>query len=286
MTAIDHYTVKLRRPGQPVDRDVIAAAERELAVAFPQPYVDFLLQNNGGAPSPAYLPYPGDATKVERFYSIEETGLVHICRQHRAKNGLASTMLPIAELGGGESVLLLECGGDNVGALYFWIKPAKFGFRYDDPDYSNVGRLYFDIAELFLKFGPAKNRKDRDGMFCQLYYSSTNPAHGGKLATKYVEAGYDINFVLPTFGHPIFGAISGDTFGVAVTMLELGTHTTHTDPLREDATIEELLVAEQERWEGLLEVSRANNYDTGKGMATRRLADIASALALVKAATR
>jgi hypothetical protein len=284
MTAIDYYDVILRRPGKPVDRDAISSAERKLALTFPQPYVDFLLVNNGGSPSPAYLTGPGQGgTKVERFYSIGEvSGLVETCQQYRAEHGLPADFLPIAQFGDQESLLILKCSGAENGALYSWIELEELGFRHEDPEYSNVKRLYFDIAELPLKFGPAKNRKDRDGMFFQLYYASSNPRHGGVMAEKYVAEGYDINFVVPTFWHPVFGAINSEAFGVAVTLLNLGTDATHVDSRYENATIEDRLVDAQQHWNMLLEHSRETKYDTGMRMATRHLSDIASALAIIR----
>jgi hypothetical protein len=247
-------------------------------LAFPQPYVELLLRTNGGNPSPAYLPYPGHATKVDRFYPIVSDGLVQVCWHHRAENGLPADMLPIAELDDGDSVLLLECAGTDAGALFFWVKPSKFGFRRNDPDYDNLAQLYFNVDLLDQKFGPAKNRNDRDGMFCQLYYASSNPAQGSKLASKYTADGYDINFVLPTFRHPIFGAIDSEAYGVAATFIRLGTVSTHTDPLHDHASVTKRLFAEQERWQGMLEASTEDKYDTGIGMAKRRLAQIAEAI--------
>jgi hypothetical protein len=281
MSAIDHYDVVIRRPGKPVDRDAISSVEQELALIFPQPYVDFLLANNGGSPSQAYLPGPGQGGgKVERFYSLGDNGLVQTCQRLRADHGLPTEYLPIA-LVNGESPLLVKCSGEEAGSLYCWFDLEE-GFRYEDPDYSNVKRLYFDIAELPRKFGPAKNRKDRDGMYFQLYYASSNPRHGGIMAEKFVEEGYDINFVVPTFWHPIFGAINSEVFGVAVTLLKLGTHATHVDSRYENATIEVRLLDAQQHWNMLLEHSRETKYDTGKRMAARHLSDIASALALIR----
>ncbi len=281
---IEHYELKITRSGDPLDRTSIARAESELGVQFPQPYVDLLLHSNGGVPSPAYIPYPGEANKIDRFYRIGSDGLVQACTHHRAKNGLPDHMLAVAELDGGDSLLLLQCAGVDVGALFFWVQPSKFGFRHNDPEYSNVARLYFTVHELAEKFGPAKNREDRDGMFCQLYYASSNPTHGPKLANKYAADGYDINFVLPSFRHPVFGAIDAEAYGVAAVFLRLGTRTTHVDHLHDNASVSERLLAAQEHWQGLLQISTENKYGTGIGMAKRHLAKIEEAISIAKAA--
>jgi len=282
MAIIDHYPFKLRRPGSPVDRDTISASEQQLGVSFPQSYVDVMLAHNGGSPSPAYLPHPGGATKVERIYSIGDNGLVETCLQHRVDHGLPDEFIPIAQLAGQDFLLLMECSAEAPGSLYSWFEP-NLGFRFRDEEYSNVTQMYFDVAELPQKFGPAKNRKDRDGMFCQLYAIASNPAQGEKVAANYVDEGYDINFVLPTFRHPIFAAIDSDAFGVAAILLALGTRATHVDPLHSNATVEERLLEAQKRWSGLLEASREDQYTAGVGMATRRLSNIASALATIQA---
>lgn len=278
---MEHYELKFRRSGVPLDRKSIAAAERELGLAIPQPYVELLLRTNGGNPSPAYLPYPGQATKVDHFYPIDE--LVKVCWHHRAESGLPADLLPIAELDDGDSVVLLDCAETDAGALFFWVKPSKFGFRRNDPDYDNLAQLYFKVDLLDQKFGPATNRNDRDGMFCQLYYASSNPAQGSKLASKYTADGYDINFVPPTFRHPIFGAIDAEAYDVAATFIGLGTASTHTDPLHDHASVTKRLFTEQKRWQGMLEASTEEKYNTGIGMAKRRLGQIAEAISAAEA---
>lgn len=275
---IEHYKLKFKKPGPPIDEVAIVAVEEALRVKLPQAYRKLLLANNGGVPSPAYIPYPGEGTKIRRFYSMDE--IASVATQHRTENGLPDSMLPVAELDG-DAFVLLQCGGTDNGALFFWVNAVRYGFRQHDPDYDNVARLYFAVDQLATKFGPAKNRQDRDGLFCQLYYASSNAVHGPKLASKYVANGYDINFVLPTFRHPVFGAIDSEAFGVACALLRLGTHATHVDPQHENALVLDRLVDAQENWERMLRVTTENKYDTGIGMAKRRLAHITEAISLV-----
>jgi hypothetical protein len=168
--------------------------------------------------------------------------------------------------------------------LFFWVRPTEFGFRHNDHEYSNVAKLYFTVHELVEKFGPAKNRKDRDGMFCQLYHASSNPARGPRLANEYAADGYDINFVLPSFRHPIFGAIDAEAYGVAAVFLRLGTRTTHVDFLHDNASVTERLFAAQEHWRGVLQVATENKYAEGIGMAKRNVAKIEEAISIAEAA--
>ncbi len=279
---LDHYELKLKQCGPKVDEAAIATAERHLGMSFPKAYREFLLANNGGVPSPGYIPYPGRGTHISRFFPIDE--MVAVCKQHRNQNRLPDNILSVAELAGDDSVLLMHCEAIDAGALFLWVKPNKYGFRQNDLEYDNVGRLYFTVDELTKKFGPAKDRQDRDGMFCQLSYASSNPTHGPKLARKYVADGYDINFVLATFRHPIFGAIDSDAFGVACTFLELGTKAAHKDPLHDNASVADRLLDARTHWDQLLRVATGDNYETGIGMAKRRLSSIDAAISVVTAA--
>lgn len=276
---IDHYSVKFRQPGPAVDRAAVADCERQLGITFPQPYVAFLLTCNGGSPSPAYL--PGEGRPVKRFYSVGEDGIAENCERLRTAHGVPDNFVPIALLGGREAYMLLDCSDPCAGRLLCWSE-LKYGFRYQNEEFSNVTTLYLGIAELFFKFGPAKNRMDRDGMFCRLFDASATPGRGSRLAAELVAHGYDVNFVLPMHRHPIFPAIDWEVFSVAATLLSLGTRLDHVDPRHPDATIEQQLLEAQTRWTWLLGVSRANRYETGKGMAKRRLDDIEAALEIIR----
>ena len=284
MEMIDSYDVKIRRSGKPLaDSDILACAA-ELDLKFPEPYADFLRHHNGGAPSPAYLPFPGSPTKVQRFFAIADGDLVDTCERQRSDSGLPDQFISIAELDDSESFLVLDCSPMNHGRLLFWVYVEE-GFRLNDPEYSNTTELYFSIDNLFTKFGPAKNREDLDGMFCRLYYSSSDPRNGPKIATAFVDAGYDINFVLPTFRHPIFGSIDSEAFGVAETFLKLGTSTSHLDPLHDDASITDRLDDALEHWNGLLDATIENKYKPGQAMAKRNIANIESAMVALDRAT-
>lgn len=277
MKVLDSYAVKFRRTGKPLTESDVSACSAELGLTFPQPYADFLLKHNGGSPSPAYLTYPGSATKVQRFFSISDGDLVNRCQHHRADHCLPSQFVPIAELDDSDSFLLLDCSPANCGVLLTWIELDE-GFRHRDAEYSNAVDLYFPVDELFSKFGPAKNREDRDGMFCRLYYSSSDPRNGPTLATAFVDAGYDINFVLPTFRHPIFGAIDSDTFGMAETLIAIGTASTHVDPLHDCASVAERLSDALMHWTEMLEATTENKYPPGQEMAKRNITNIESAM--------
>ena len=285
MPVLDHYAVKFRRTGPSLSESDVSACESHLGVSFPAPYSRFLLEYNGGSPSPAYLPFPGCGAKVKRFFSIADNDLVDKCEQDRRDHSLPNQFVPIAELGETDSFLVLDCSAASAGTLLTWCELDE-GFRYRDAEYSNASELYYSIDQLFLKFGPAKNREDRDGMFCRFYYSSAAPQHGPKLATAFVKVGYDINFVLPTFRHPIFGAIDSEAFGVAATLLELGTATDHLDPLHGNASIAERLTDAFDKWHGLLEVTIQNKYAAGQSIAERRIAGIESSLQALQQATK
>ncbi|TWT56621.1 SMI1/KNR4 family protein [Allorhodopirellula solitaria] len=284
MKIIDSYDVKFRRTGKPVAESEILDCEAELELTFPLPYAEFLRQHNGGSPSPAYLPFPGSPTKVQRFLSISDRDLVDTCKRHRSDSGLPDQFVSIAELDDSESYLVLDCSPMNHGRLLFWVYVDE-GFRLNDSEYSNATELYFSIDNLFKTFGPAKNREDLDGMFCRLYYSSSDPRNGPKIATALVDAGYDINFVLPTFRHPIFGSIDSEAFGVAETLLKLGTSSSHLDPLHDNASIADRLADAFRHWNGLSDATIENKYQPGQTMAKRNIANIESAMMALAQAT-
>jgi|GEM_PF-2571077 len=284
MKMIDSYDVKFRRAGKPLADSEILACAAALELTFPEPYAEFFRHHNGGSPSPAYLPFPGSPTKVQRFLAIADGELVDTCKRQRSDSGLPDQFISIAELDDPESFLVLDCSPMNHGRLLFWVYVEE-GFRLNDPEYSNTTELYFSIDNLFTKFGPAKNREDLDGMFCRLYYSSSDPRNGPKIATALVDAGYDINFVLPTFRHPIFGSIDSEAFGVAETLLKLGTSSSHLDPVHDDATITDRLADALKHWNGLLDTTIENKYQPGQAMAKRNIANIESAMVALDQAT-
>ena len=284
MKAIDSYPVKFRRKGEPLTEADIAACSAKLDLTLPQSYTEFLLNHNGGSPSPAYLPYPGSGTKVRRFLSVADGDLVATYQRQRNENGLPKHFVSIAELDDSESFLVLDCSQENQGGLLSWFELEE-GFGHSDQEYNNAVDLYFSIDQLLSKFGPAKNREDRDGMFCRLYFSSSDPRRGPQLASAFVDAGYDINFVLPTFRHPIFGSIDSEAFGVTVAFLQLGTSLEHMDPLHENARIGDRLDNALTHWNGLLDSTKENNYEPGQKMAKRNIANIESAIAALEHAT-
>ncbi len=280
MKAIDSYPVAFRRSGTPLSEAEVQACADELELNFPPSYAKFLSEHNGGSPSPAFLPYPGGGMKVKRFFSTVDGELAQRCQKQRRDFGLPKPYLSIAELAEAGSFVVLDCSAETGGVLLTWCDVEE-GFRYHDPEFSNAQDLYFDIDGLFSKFGPAKNREDIDGMFCTLYYAASLANRGSKVAAELVEAGYDINFVLPTFRHPIFAAIDAEVFGVAETLLKLGTLPTHCDPLHDDASVPDRLTAALHDWQNMLEVTQENAYPTGIKMAKRHLTSLEAAVALL-----
>ncbi len=256
----------------------IAACANTLGLQFPKAYVRFLLAQNGGVPTPAYLPLPGiDGIMIERFLSIGDGGLADVCLHLRESHGLPDHLIPIVATSENDSFVLLSCREADSGKLVSWDE-IESGFEYDEDGFGNAKDFYGSIDTLFTLFGPAKDRIDFPGLFCKLYYSSTDPRHGPPLARKLVAAGYDINYVLPSLRHPIFGSIDGEEFGVAEVLLELGTSLTHRDPLHENATIGERLADAETNWKMMLDTTTQNKYRPGMDMAKRKLKKIEGAM--------
>lgn len=110
--------------------------------------------------------------------------LVETCQRQRADHGLPNHFVSIAELDDLDTFLVLDCSPANQGRLLRWFELDE-GFRHRDAEYSNATDLYFAVDQIFSKFGPAKNRRDRDGMFCQLYYSCSDPRNGQTQPCEY-----------------------------------------------------------------------------------------------------
>lgn len=232
MSVVDHYEIRFRGGGPPLNDADLDECESRLSIRLPSGYRSLLLKQNGGRPAPgAFLGRCG-ALSIERLYSVRgtssESDLVSVALREREDFRLPIERLPIGRTREGGD-LLLDCTPESGGVLLYWGQRDE-GFRENDPVFSNVETLYFPVDELLRKLGPPKNRRDRDGLFRELYTLSSRPAQGSKFARECVALGYDINFVLPGFRHPVFAALDADAFQVVLVLVELGTSAALTDP--------------------------------------------------------
>lgn len=107
----------IKNPGPRIGRKAIALIEEELEVVLPGSYRQFLLQYNGGTPTPDTIDIPGMAgspTDVQVFFgigrSVENSGLVSNFALI-SERCLALKLLPVAcDSGGNLFCLQIERG--------------------------------------------------------------------------------------------------------------------------------------------------------------------------------
>jgi len=106
----------------PASEEQIRALEHELGVHLPSDYRSFLLETNGGIPSPERFAVPGlgEEMTVETFFGLHDgpthTSLRHHMREWKA---LLPDCLPIGYEQGGNP-LCLKLRGDGAGEVRLW----------------------------------------------------------------------------------------------------------------------------------------------------------------------
>ena len=92
-------------------------------IVLPESYKDFLLQFNGGAPSPDMLEVPnwyGGATCLAYFFGLYEGDTYNLEKTYRgAAEYLPDGFLPIAEDSGG-NLICLGIKSRKKNKVYFW----------------------------------------------------------------------------------------------------------------------------------------------------------------------
>lgn len=137
--------IELSEVGPPLTEERLASFERALGVILPEPYRKFLLQTNGGMPSPerdvvdvAGLPGGGSAD-VQVFYRIG--GAVESSELRWNRDSLSEripdNLLAIAKDSGG-NVFCLSLEGAERGAILYCDLQSVYGNFEADPDFYPV----------------------------------------------------------------------------------------------------------------------------------------------------
>lgn len=112
--------------GVPVTDHDIVEFERQIGLRLPAPYKQFLLEYNGGEPTPSDFIVSGrpglDVSNVQVFFRLNDTAVPSselswnylIFRDRIPRN-----LLPIANSDYGD-VICISCAGKDTGAIYIW----------------------------------------------------------------------------------------------------------------------------------------------------------------------
>jgi hypothetical protein len=143
--------------GPPLTIDRIREAERALKLRFPDDYISFLLQFNGGVPEPdgfsVAWPNGGQfeemwaSSAVSRLYSIGFDGFPDLVEENQNyEGGLPAGTFSIGMDAAGNEILI-DAAGAYRGKVLFWVLEGapEDGVR---PTYANCGI----VADSFTQF--------------------------------------------------------------------------------------------------------------------------------------
>ncbi len=107
--------------GPPASNADIERVERQLDVAIPSAYRQFLKQHDGARPkSNCFSPSKRWGAGVTDFLGVgpyDNAGLLQAQETYRDR--VPAWLLPVAETEGG-NLILIALSGDDAGAVYFW----------------------------------------------------------------------------------------------------------------------------------------------------------------------
>ena len=139
--------------GPPITIEDIAQLEKTLTVKLPGAYRDFLLQYNGGRPTPEDTFGVGNSgSLMSVFYAVKEDDPSHTIAHQRFvyEERIPSDLLPIAVDMGGSQVCM-GIAPANYGQIFFWA-------IYDEPrpedkdQHANIWKLADDFASFLETF--------------------------------------------------------------------------------------------------------------------------------------
>lgn len=132
--------------GPPLGAHDLRGIEARFGCTLPEPYVRFMLRNNGGQPEP-YLFHgqrPEDEASLHYFLSVggdEHTDLATRAAMFREFHDVPVTLLPIGVTMSGD-VVCLGIGSSNRGQVWFW--------SHDHPAREDATWLLADDLDSFL----------------------------------------------------------------------------------------------------------------------------------------
>ena len=124
--------------------------EKRTKHILPESYQNFLLSENGGAPSKSHIVVPDIGTKVvQRFYALNNPARMHTIEHVMEvyQDRLPTEMLPIADGPSANLFLLNSIPGSDYGKIYFW----DHNLEADTEPQPYFGNLFF-VSASFAEF--------------------------------------------------------------------------------------------------------------------------------------
>ena len=140
---------KITEASEKLSPSVISKLENDLGINLPVSYKRFLLEHNGGRPTPDCFNFKGETTGscVDWFLGIhnkEHNNLLRYLETYKKR--IPHNFFPIAHDPGSNLVCLSVAGADH-GAVYFWDHEEE-NETDGTHDYSNV----ISVADSFDEF--------------------------------------------------------------------------------------------------------------------------------------
>jgi hypothetical protein len=142
--------VIIEKSGEIISEAQLSAIESKLGVKLPQEYRSFILESNGGVPSPSGFSTEDGKVEsyVSQFYifggSIEDD--FETCFNFYTKGGLIPPNLVAVAKDPVDNQVLLGVSGDDYGKLFYWSADEEDDEHDPSFDYMRL------VATDFLKF--------------------------------------------------------------------------------------------------------------------------------------
>lgn len=114
-------TIKITNSYGALDEQRLLTLEKKIGTSLPNDYREFLIQFNGGEPSPQgfWIIENYDGFCVHEFFGLNDgPEWLSLDRINNSELGLPESLLPIADDGLGDYVCL-KITGDDFGAIFF-----------------------------------------------------------------------------------------------------------------------------------------------------------------------
>jgi hypothetical protein len=135
--------VRIDNPGRRISERELKHFEARLGATLPEDYASFLLQFNGGEPTPKWFVIRGsdEGSSVDLFFSLGGSSDVDLEQEIRIYKGETARIppqtIPVAQDPFG-NLILVSLKGSDRGSVYFWDHEEEPDPNEDIVEYENV----------------------------------------------------------------------------------------------------------------------------------------------------